>query len=303
MIRDPIITLYRLMRDWVQGTEAHDHSRELLGMLLANQTAALESVADLRQVEFRVHSQFGDDGIIQWLIARLPSLPKRFVEFGVEDYSESNTRFLMVSRNWSGLVMDGSSSNIARLRRRRWFWRYNLTALPCFVTCENVDGLIAEWAGNEPVGLLHIDVDGNDYWLWDAIKCISPGVVIMEYSAVFGDERAITIPYAADFRRFSAHYSGQYAGASLAALTHLAARKGYALIGSNSAGNNTYFLRRDLLGEGLVEVPVARAFVRPNFRSSRNQAKRLDFLSFEQRQSSIRGMPVVNVVTGLTEPL
>jgi hypothetical protein len=302
MNRDSIITSYRRIRDWVQGTEAHDRTRELIGMMLSDRFAKKQSINSLHEVEFRVHSQFGDDGIIQWLIARLPSLPHRFVEFGVEDYSESNTRFLMVSRNWSGLVMDGSPANIARLRAQKWFWRYDLTARSHFVTCENVDRLIADWAGQNPVGLLHIDVDGNDYWLWEAVNCISPGIAIIEYSTVFGDERAITIPYAASFRRFAAHYSGQYAGASLAALVHLAKRKGYALIGSNSAGNNAYFLRRDLLDEILVEVPVARAFVRPNFRSSLDRSHRLDFLTHEQRQATIRGMPVVNVESGQTEP-
>lgn len=302
MSSSAVTTFYRWIRDWVQGSESHEHTRELIGAMLTERFEAKRRIASLHEVEFRVHSQFGDDGIIQWLVSRLPSLPKRFVEFGVEDYSESNTRFLMVHRNWSGLVMDGSPANIKRLRARRWFWRYDLTALPRFVTRDNVDALIAEWAGNEPVGLLHIDIDGNDYWLWDAVKCISPSIVIVEYNAVFGDERAITVPYRPDFHRFGAHYSGQYAGASLGALAHLARLKGYALIGSNSAGNNAYFVRRDLLDDELMEVPVAGAFVRPNYRESRDRSNRLDFLSYEQRQTSIRGMPVVNVTTGQTEP-
>jgi hypothetical protein len=302
MSSNVLISLYRRMRDWVHGLEAHEHTRELIGAMLADRFTERRRIASLHEVEFRVHSQFGDDGIIQWLVTRIPSLPKRFVEFGVEDYSESNTRFLMVHRNWSGLVMDGSPANIKRLRAHRWFWRYDLTALPRFVTRDNVDALIAEWAGNEPVGLLHIDIDGNDYWLWDAVECTSPGIVIVEYNAVFGDERAITVPYRPDFHRFAAHYSGQYAGASLGALAHLAKLKGYALVGSNSAGNNAYFVRRDLLDDELMEVPVARAFVRPNYRESRDRSNRLDFLSYEQRQTLIRGMPVVNVVTGQTEP-
>lgn len=74
----------------------------------------------LTQAEFRVFSQFGDDGIIQYIITKLnlPLAEKRFVEFGVKDYRESNTRFLLLNDNWSGLVMDGSekyvSSNSSR---------------------------------------------------------------------------------------------------------------------------------------------------------------------------------------------
>lgn len=297
-----IVSYYRRVREWVQASDAHDRTRELLGSLLAQQISNKPQVSSLREVEFRVHSQWGDDGIIQWLISRLPSISRRFVEFGVEDYSESNTRFLMVNNNWNGLVIDGSPENIARLRRRKWFWRYGLTALSCFVTRDNVDSLIADWAGEAEVGLLHIDVDGNDYWLWDAIKCTSPSICIMEYNALLGKDRAITIPYDAEFRRFNAHYSGQYFGASLAALTMLAEAKGYALVGTNSAGNNAYYVRRDLLNHDLRAVVVADTFTMPTFRDSRDPQHRLDYLHYDQRQSSIRGLPVVNVASGRVEP-
>ncbi|MFC5438084.1 hypothetical protein ACFPME_16105 [Rhodanobacter umsongensis] len=297
-----IISYYRRVRTWVQGSDAHERTLELLGGFLAQQVAGKQHVSSLHDVEFRVYSQWGDDGIIQWIVSHLPSTPKRFVEFGIEDYSESNTRFLMVNNNWTGLVMDGSPENINRLHRRKWFWRYGLTALPCFVTRDNVNSLVGDWAAGEEIGLLHIDVDGNDYWLWEAIRCTSPSICIMEYNALFGSERAVTVPYSSDFRRFDAHYSGQYFGASLAALTLLARTKGYALIGTNSAGNNAYYLRTDLLSSHMREISIAEAFTTPTFRDSRNRQHRLNYLSYDQRQSSIRGLPVLDVVSGRVEP-
>ena len=301
-MREWAIASFRRLRDWVQGRDSHDRLRELVGNGLARQVAAIAKIESLSETEFRVHSQFGDDGIIQWLVARLPGLAPRFVEFGVEDYSEANTRFLMVNNGWSGLVIDGSETNIARLRARRWYWRSDLHALARFMTVENVDRTISDWACGRDVGLLHIDVDGNDYWLWEATKSIAPGIVIMEYNAIFGPDRAITVPYRADFRRLAAHHSGQYFGASIAALAELALRKGYALLGSNSAGNNAYFVRRELLAHGLRELTPAEAWTMPTFRDSRECSGRLDFLSFEARQSAIRNLAVVNVATGKTEP-
>lgn len=301
-MHEALVSAWRGLRDWVQGTEHHERSRELVGAMLARQVAQVRNPASLAEVEFRVHSQFGDDGIVQWLVARLPQLPRRFVEFGVEDYTEANTRFLMVNNGWRGLVMDGSAGNMARLRRRKWFWRHDLEARACFVTRENVDGEIVRWAKGEPVGLLHIDVDGNDYWLWDAVRSIAPGIVVMEYNAVFGAQRAITIPYQADFRRLAAHRSGQYFGASLAALAHLANAKGYALVGCNSAGNNAYFVRREYLDEDVREVDVAKAWPPPIFRESRDASGALDYLDFAGRQAAIRGLPVVDVASGRTEP-
>lgn len=66
----------------------------------------------LRDAEFRVFSQFGEDGIIQYLISKVPIEHDVFVEFGVEDYSESNTRFLLCNDNWRGLILDGGISHI-----------------------------------------------------------------------------------------------------------------------------------------------------------------------------------------------
>jgi hypothetical protein len=290
-----LVTAWRRVRNWVQGIDAHERTRETMGALLARQVAQVRHPASLADVEFRVHSQFGDDGIIQWLVARLPTLPKLFVEFGVEDYTEANTRFLMVNNAWRGLVMDGSRENIRRLRSRGWFWRHDITATSRFLTRENVDESINDWAKGRDVGLMHIDVDGNDYWLWNAVHCITPGIVIMEYNAVFGPKRPITIPYQADFRRFVAHRSGLYFGASLPALAHLADTKGYALVGVNSAGNNAYFVRRDLLDECIRAVDASDTFVMSKFRESRDDHGRLDYLDVETRQARIRGLPVVDV--------
>lgn len=301
MIPVQLVELYRGLRDWVQGRDAHDRALELTGSLLANKVRSMESIGSLRDVEFRVYSQWGDDGIIQWLVGRLPGLPRRFVEFGVEDYTESNTRFLMVNNHWSGLVLDGSARNMTRLAKRKWFWRHDLTARHCFVTKTNVNQVIGEWAGNSPVGLLHVDVDGNDYWFWQAITCITPGIVIMEYNAVFGPDRPVTVPYDDGFRRFLAHYSGQFAGASLPALCHLADSKGYALVGTNGAGNNAYFVRRDLLINGISEVSASEAYTAPCFRESRDKKGGLNFKSLHGRQEQIRGMTVWNVVTSQSE--
>src|SRR5262249_904452 len=163
-----------------------------------------------------------------------------FIEFGVEDFTEANTRFLMMNNNWSGYVMDGSSECVDRIRSAYYYWRHELLAGHEFITAENISALLAK-RPFERVGFLHIHIDGNDYWVWKAIESILPDIVVTEYNGVFGVDRAITIPYQADFLRSKAHFSHLYAGASLAAMVRLGEEKGYAFIGSNSAGNNAYF--------------------------------------------------------------
>ncbi len=283
--------------------EAQEHQALLLGRLLAERVAEKGAVESLREVEFKVFSQFGDDGIIQWLARHLDLPSRTFAEFGVGDYRESNTRFLLMNDNWSGLVMDGSAQNVAAITGAEYYWRHGLTAKAAFIDRGNINGLLAgAGLGAEP-GLLHIDLDGNDYWVWEAIEGIAPVIVIVEYNSHFGRERAISVPYDPAFDRGRAHHSNLFFGASVPAFNHLAAKKGYAFVGCNSAGNNAYYVRRDKLNGTVREAPLERGFVDAKFRESRGPAGRLTFLSGPDRLAALRGMPVVNVLTGAAETL
>jgi hypothetical protein len=254
--------------------------------------------------EFKIFSQWGDDGLIQYLTKTIKIANKVFIEFGVEDYSESNTRFLMMNDNWAGFVMDGSAENIARLKSRNWFWKYSLKAKAAFITKENVNGLLAE-AGFKNIGLLHIDLDGNDAHILAEIDlhALNPSIIIMEYNAVFGKDRAISVPYDKDFLRTQKHYSNLYFGASLAALTYIANQKGYGLVGCNLAGNNAYYVRKDLLNENVKEKKVEEAYIMSKFRESRNKDFSLSYLDGNKRYEMIKGLDVINVITNEIEKL
>lgn len=274
---------------------ANDELRLLIGTQLAQALAEKHSYERLADLEFRVFSQFGDDGIIQYLAANLDLHHRTFIEFGVEDYLESNTRFLLQKDNWTGFVMDGSEACMQRVRGAPFYWKHDLTAVTAFVTRENIRELIARHTGDWPaVDLLHIDVDGNDFWIWEAIDII-PSVVVVEYNSVFGPQRAITVPYDPVFERAKAHFSHLYWGSSLKALCLLARRKGYAFVGSNDAGNNAYFVRRDKLNERVREVSLEDGYVASRYRESRDVAGNLSFLRGAARAEAIRGMPVHDI--------
>lgn len=254
----------------------------------------------LEDIEFSVFSQFGDDGIIQYLINQVRPATKFFIEFGVENYLESNTRFLLQNNNWSGLIMDGSKANVDFIKTQDFYWKHNLDAKNAFVTAENINGLL----NGVPAypGLLHIDIDGNDYWIWKAIKETFADIVIMEYNSVFGSERAITIPYDEEFVRQKKHYSYLYAGASILALCDLAEEKGYYFVGCNSAGNNAYFIRKEKIGN-LKPLTAIEGYVESKFRESRNIKGELDFIAGVQRLKVLKGMPVVNTRLNIIEEI
>jgi len=275
----------------------------LIGRLLSENIKPKQNIRSLSEVEFTVFSQFGDDGIIQWLQHNLEIPNKTFIEFGVEDYRESNTRFLMMNDNWAGFVMDSSEAHIARIVNSEYFWRYELLAKRAFIDKDNINELLSGSGFDKEIGLLHIDLDGNDYWIWQAITVISPIVVVVEYNSIFGIDRAITVPYDRAFDRAKKHYSNLYFGTSLRALYQLAKVKGYAFVGCNGAGNNAYFVRHDKLNTIVREMSLESGYMPSRFRQSRDNAGNLNYLSGNDRITAIRGMTVYNTDTDRTESL
>jgi len=275
-----------------------------IGALLSKQQWQMPSSCNFNDFEFKIFSQWGDDGLIQYLIKNIKIENEIFIEFGVEDYSESNTRFLMMNNNWSGFVMDGSKKNMERLRNQDWYWKYSLKCKSVFITKENINELLIS-AGYKNIGLLHIDLDGNDAHILEAIDLseLNPSIIIMEYNAVFGKDRAISVPYDKNFIRTEKHYSNLYFGASLAAITHIANNKGYSLVGCTLAGNNAYYVRKDLLNDVIRDKTIDEAYILSKSRESRNKNFSLSYLNGAERYEIIKGLDVVNTITNELEKL
>jgi hypothetical protein len=282
-------------------TERLDELKINQGLILSALNEARKST-DLADYEFKVFSQWGEDGIIQYLSRAIEIKHRTFIEFGVESFMEANCRFLLMKDNWSGYVIDASSSNIAILKNSYFYWKYQIDAADAFVTKDNINELLAKSCFDEDVGILSIDIDGNDYFILEAINTVRPRILICEYNAVFG-ARKISVPYEPDFSRTRKHYSNLYWGASLAAMTFLANRKGYSLVGSNTSGCNAFFVRNDLLNEKVKVLTAEQAFLPSTIRQSRDKNGSLSYLGGVDRLEAIRGLRVVNVETEAIEEL
>lgn len=280
----------------LSGRDQRETGNILTARLLIAEMKRRGVLPHIHDAEFRVFSQYGEDGILQYLIRQTGIVPQEttFVEFGVANYGESNTRFLLMNDNWRGLVMDGSAANVDFIRRSSYYWRHELNAVQAFITAENIDELIARNGFSGPIGVLSIDIDGNDYWVWQRLSVVDPIIVVVEYNSTFGARDAVAVPYDAAFQRQKAHYSNAYWGASLKAFACLAAQKGYSLVGSNSAGNNAFFVRNDRLG-GLPVLSVEDAHVQARFRDLRNADGSLAFLPRNRWLGLIADLPLVDV--------
>jgi hypothetical protein len=275
------------------------------GRILTNQQTnePTDQRIEIKDKEFSIFSQFGEDGIIQCLVNSIEVENKTFIEFGVEDFSESNCRFLMMKDNWRGFVIDGSERNISRLVKSYYYWKYDLQAICAFVDKDNIEDLLDRSGFNHDLGILSIDLDGVDYFILSSIARFKPRILICEFNPIFGPTRKVTVPYDKRFQRFKHHYSGLYWGASLSALNDVATSLGYELVGTNSTGHNAFFIRNDLIRPPFHRIDPEQAFDFPTYRDSRDTQGNLSFIDFSERQKLIQGLPVLNTETKTLELL
>ncbi|MEH6718917.1 MAG: hypothetical protein V7704_08570 [Aurantimonas endophytica] len=218
--------------------------------------------------------------VLKRLLARY-DVPETFVEFG---FSAWEFNCAPLAADWKGLLLDGGDYNV---RVARAVLPDRITAKRLWITRENLAPVVRAFIDGEPLGILSIDVDGNDYWFLEDLIGLRPAIIIAEYNSSFG-HRPVTVPYDPDFDRHRKHPSGKYYGASLAALCHLTARHGYALIEVGNSGINAFFVRRDLLTEDDLELSAPTAFREKSFPDGKRPS---------QIWQEIGHLPMVDVTT------
>ena len=213
-------------------------------------------MGNINQYERKEWSQWGEDGIIQHLFDVIDTTNKRCVEFGFWP-NESNTHILIGHHGWTGLLIDDSWIHVTRAREQ--YAHFDATLVTARLTAENINDVMRDAGFTGSIDLLSIDVDGIDYYLWEALTVIDPRVVIIEYNASMGPYESVTIRYDPTFNRLQSGCDPIYHGASLQALTKLAHRKGYFLVGCESHGINAFYVKTPLKPL-LQEVSVEEAF-------------------------------------------
>jgi hypothetical protein len=216
----------------------------------------------LCRYNFKMTSQNGEDGIIADIFRRIGTTNRHFVEFGASNGSENNTVYLL-RQGWSGLWMDADTAavNTAKTNFRQEIEDGKLTVLERFITAESIEDLFQQGKVPDEFDLLSIDIDRNDYYVWERITHYRPRVVIVEYNAGFPPTRSWVVPY--DAKAFGSSSQGNGNGASLKALEELGAKKGYSLVGCDLNGVNAFFVRDDLLGDHFAEPYTAENHYEP----------------------------------------
>ena len=256
--------------------QAVSKGEQILLTLRYRELAEKGTMLDFEEVGFQNFSQFEEDGILHYIFSLIGFRPARAVEFCAGVGSQSMSANLIIDHGWSALLVDGDEKNVTN--GINFFSRHPSTrtigpVYQChWIDCESVNAILREAGFVGEIGLLTLDLDGVDYWIWDAITEISPRVVVVEFSNVYPD-RAITVPYDPEFKAQwiplfgdtvqESGIPGQiglacswvlYGGASLPAFVKLGKAKGYRLIGVNRSLTNAFFLRDDVGREFFSEV-------------------------------------------------
>lgn len=203
----------------------------------------LKDHQNLTNYERKVYSQNGEDGIIEEIFRRLGSGAKFFVEFGVQDGCENNTRNLLENEGWSGVWIEADENFVEKARTR--FATLPVHIAHRFLTRENINQVFQELEIPQELDLLVIDVDGNDYWLWQALQNYRPRVVVIEYNSSYPPGKNWVMPYNSNWIWDGTNHFG----ATLDSYYSLNKQKTYSLVGCDSRGINAFFVRDDLVGE------------------------------------------------------
>ena len=235
---------------------------------------------DLSDVEFRCHSQSGEDGILLYLFSLIGAESRRVVEICAGDGSECNAANLIINHGWQGLLLDGDADNVARGNAFYGTHPNTKFAPPTFdsawITAENINPLVADRGFAGPIDLLSLDVDGNDYWFLEALTCVTPRALVVEFNGACGPDRAVTMAYAPDYK-LDLLVKPYRCGASLSAFTKLAGSRGYRLVGVHSLGFNAFFVR-DGVGDQVLPARSPRDCFRTNPRLANWQPTSLDVI-------------------------
>jgi hypothetical protein len=265
------------------------------------QRSARSSFRHLWDAEVSVYSQWGEDGILDYLCDVLGLHKPRAVEFGAGNFVECNTRFLAEYRSASVVAIDGRKDLKTSIMSMDVHWRTTVIPREIWITPVNAPSLLRE--AQESLGgvdIISLDIDGNDYWVAQSLPLEEVSVVVVEYNSLFGSTYPVTVPRDDYFDRAKAHYSWLYFGASLRAFVDLMSGRGFTFLGSNRAGSNAFFVRGSLLGGYPLEPPATDLACHTDcrVRESRDHSGKLNFLSRKDSIAVIGRLPLVNASTG-----
>ena len=255
-------------------------------------------IKDINDLDYKVFSQAGEDGIIDYLLYSLNIKKPKFIEIGVGDYRESNTRFVYERSSCKGLIVDVIENLEQKVKGNINFWKGDLKVVEKEIDSENIIETLNENNFSKDIDLFSLDIDGIDYWVLEKLPNEFSKIIVVEYNAIFGDKLMVSVPNIKGFQRYKYHYSYLCFGASLKALINLLNKKGYIFLGTNLLRTNAFFVLKkfkDKINLDLSNTNQLNKHVDSHIRESRNKKGILNYLSGKNRIKEIENCEVVDL--------
>lgn len=215
-------------------------TKKAVELYLENNIIHIEKPKPFHEYFSTIYSQWGEDGILEEIFNRIKIKNKFFVEFGAGDgFKISNTAHLRINQGWSGLLMEGNADLIP-------LGSEDINLHQEMVFAYNVNQLFEKYNVPSTFGLLSIDVDGDDAYIFDALdtKIFSPDVIIAEYNPGLPNHRGIKIKEQKENLSNGNFHQRGYVGANLCELYNIAKLKGYEFVTTISV--NVIFIKKEL---------------------------------------------------------
>lgn len=258
-----------------------------------------KNIDNIQQIELKIFSQNGEDGIIDYLLIKLKLIPHstNFIEIGVGDYRESNTRFIYNRFHSKGVIIDCIDDMKKKVKPHVNLWKGDLRICNSFINSNNINEILKKNCDFD-VDVFSLDIDGIDYWIIQKLKKNISKIFIAEFNPVFGPKLKVTVPNIDDFDRTNYHYSNLCYGMSLPALVHIMKKKNFTFVGSNIACHNAFFISNNYISNISLKLPEEnnlKEYVENNFRESRAKNYKLSFLSGEDKLKMISNCEVIDL--------
>ena len=258
-----------------------------------------ENFKNINEAELKIFSQNGEDGIIDFLLFKLFIKNPKFVEIGVENYDESNTRFLYESSDSRGLIID-ESFDTEELKNKLEYWKGRINLVKELINTGNIISILEKEKFINNLDVFSIDIDGIDYWIIKKLPKKISKIFIAEYNPVFGPDLEVTIPNLDNFNRTKYHFTNLCWGVSLKALIKLMISKGYFFIGTNLFKNNAFFVMNNYEDDFInltknINLNDLTNYTNHVFMESRDHGSKLTYLNRQQQIKKIRDCKVVDL--------
>jgi hypothetical protein len=255
-------------------------------------------IKNLSDAEYKVFSQTGEDGIIDYLLYSLNIKVPKFVEIGIGDYRESNTRYIFQKNCSKGLIVDKNKNLEKKVSKIIKLWKGDLTIIETVVTSKNILHILNSNDFDNNLDIFSLDVDGIDYWILEILPEKLSRIAVLEYNPIFGPNLEVTIPNLTSFDRKKYHYSYLCYGVSLKALIKLMNKKKYVFVGTNIACYNAFFILESDVKKLNLTLPNTNnltKYTTSYIRDSRSIDGKLNYLSGKQKLKEIENCEVIDL--------